>query len=184
MSQIMSCNFTDCGHDKAAGTTRAVIGIKRDRVLYDVSNICYVEGHIMPEETGVHQKHTVKDVAEAGNIDIVSRAMDVAVATLKEVLYQFTMHDIHDTVLDDKLKEPEFYGIVLDLPSGFSQTTLNLISRLAHKYIVNRVVSEWFAIAYPAKAEMWESRAEKCIDEIMRNINNRPGRIRRKLHPF
>jgi len=172
-----------CFLEKGNGKQFAVLMFKRDQLLYDVKNYAFIEGSIMDTESN-HNRHTVQDVGEDGNVDRITRVFDLTIAKCKELLYPFTKHNIHRPELDDKLREPGAYGIVLKVPMDFSQTTLCLLERLIHEYLVCEAVADWMSITNPAKAETWKLKAEDAVSELRINLNARISRTRRRMHPF
>lgn len=167
----------------AKGNVEAVLGFKREQLLYDIRNYAYIEGHVMQTDN-LHLQHTVQDVGEEGNVDRVTRMLDLTMAQCKEMLYPFTKNEISNHELDDTLKEQDVYGIVLSLPSDFSQTTLNLLGKLIHEYIVSYTVADWMSITNPAKAETWGAKATDMENQIRVALHSRVGRYRRKLSVF
>lgn len=172
-----------CELEKKEGTLRAVLRFKRDQLLYDIRNYAYIEGSVM-ETDNSHNRHTVQDVGEEGNVDRVTRVLDLAVARCREMLYPYVKREIDRPELDDRLREAKVYGIVLELPADFSQTTLTLLERLVHEYLVCKAVSDWMSITNPAKAQTWELKAEEAAGEMRLSLASRMRRIRRGLHPF
>lgn len=172
-----------CLLKKEEGKANAILTFKRDRLIYDIENYAYIEGSVMETENS-HNRHTVADVGQEGNIDRVSRKIDLAVAKCKEMLYPYTKHEVHKPVLDNRMKVPSTYAIVLTLPEGFSQTTLILLERLIHEYIVCMVVADWMSITNPSKTETWREKAEEAATEIRTSLRARLGNVRRKPHPF
>lgn len=165
------------------GTLTAVLGFKRDQLLYDIKNYAYIEGSVM--DTGSnHNRHMVQDVGEEGNVDRVTRVLNLTVAKCRELLYPYTKNELHRTELNDILREPKVYGIVLSVPTDFSQTTLYLLENLIHEYLVCKAVSDWLSITNPAKAQVWEAKAEDAESEIRVNLHARIARTRRRLRPF
>ena len=156
---------------------------KREQLLYDVKNYAFIEGSVLDTESN-HNRHMVQDVGDDGNVDRVTRVFDLTIAKCKELLYPYTKRDIHRSVLDDRLREPGVYGIVLEVPITFSQTTLNLLKKLVHEYLVCEAVADWMSITNPAKTETWKSKAEAAVSEIRVNVNTRISRTRRRMHPF
>lgn len=126
----------------------------------------------------------VQDVGEEGNVDRVTRVLNLTVAKCRELLYPYTKNELHRTELNDTLREPKVYGIVLSVPTDFSQTTLYLLENLIHEYLVCKAVSDWLSITNPAKAQVWEAKAEDAESEIRANLHARIARTRRRLHPF
>lgn len=174
----MSCFLEDDN-----GSQVAVLLFKRDQLLYDIKNNAYIEGSVMDAESN-HNRHMVQDVGEAGNVDRMTRVLDLRVAKCRELLYPYTKKEIHRPVLDDKLREPGVYGIVMNVPADFSQTTLQLLERLIHEYLVCEAVADWMSITNPAKAETWKAKASDAKSEISMNVNTRMSRKRRRAAPF
>ncbi len=126
----------------------------------------------------------VQDVAEEGNVDRVTRVLDLNVAKCREMLYPFIKHEIHRHELDDILKETPVYGMVLKVPQDFSQTTLNLLERLIHEFLVCKSLADWMSITNPDKAQTWDIKAQEAERGIRSGILSRLRRVRRRSHPF
>ncbi len=165
------------------GEVYAVLQFKREQLLYDIKNACYIEGHIMPDDSE-HGRHTTIDVGEEGNVDRVTRVLDLAVAQCREMLYAFTKYRARRPVLDDILRERPGYGIVLRVPETFSQTTLTLLERLIHEYLVCKAIADWLSITKPGSAQNWLQKAAEAETEIRTTMHARVTKTRRKLHPF
>lgn len=172
-----------CFLEEKDGTVNVMLGFRRDELLYDIRNCAYIEGHVAATED-VHVRHTIQDAGEEGNVDRITRVLDLSVSQCKEMLYPYTKHEIHRFEWNDRLREPETYGIALLVPQSFSQTTLNLLEKLVHEYIVCMAVAEWMRITYPAKAATWADKALKTAEEIRMCLHTRRTGIRRKMHPF
>lgn len=172
-----------CYLDEQNGTVEAVLSFKLDQLMYDIANYAYIEGHVM-ESGNTHQRHTVQDIGDEGNVDRVIRVLDLNVAKCREMLYPFVKHEINRHELDNTLKEAPVYGVVLKLPQGFSQTTLNLLERLIHEYLVCKSVADWMSITNPAKAQTWDVKAQEAERDIRSSLHARLSRVRRRMHPF
>lgn len=157
----------------------------RAELLYDAGNYSYVEGDII-QEGDECRRHQVFDIAQEGNVDRVTRVLNAAHAECVEMLYPYTKEEIPDgqEPLDDRLREPESYGIDLSLPEGFSMTTLRMLEELLHEYLVCRVVADWMSITNPGSEAKWERKFSALRDKIRSSLLGRRGRTRRKLKPF
>ena len=167
-----SVEILECGREPT-GKRVVVIILKREQLLYDIKNYCYIEGDIMPEDTQ-HGRHMVQDVGEEGNVDRVTRILDLAHADVVERLYPFTQHEIHHPVVDDRLREKPVYGIFLNVPESYSQTTLNLLGGLIHELMVCIAIADWMSITNPPKEETWKRKVEATL----RRINQVKGQTR------
>lgn len=70
----------------------------------------------------------------------------------------------------------------MNVPTTFSQTTLTLVERLIHEYLVCRDVADWLSITNPAKSETWLAKAAEAETEIRTAIQSRLARTRIKQH--
>lgn len=172
-----------CCAEQKDGRAEAVLTFRREELLYDIKNYAYIEGSVLETESN-HRRHTVQDVGERGNVDRVTRVLTLAVSQCRELLYPYTKREVQPTELNDRLRAPEVYGIVLKVPVEFSQTTLLLLENLIHEYVVCKAVADWMSITNESKAQIWAAKAQAAESEIRMNLHNRIGKARRRLHPF
>lgn len=154
----------------------------RKELLYDIKNYAYVESDVMGEERQ-HSKHVLADIGEDGNVDRVSRILSVVHAGVIELLYPYTKALPIEEEIKDMLEAPEEYVIEMQIPETMSRTTLHLLSKLIHEYMVYRVLSDWLSITNPEAAENWRNKAELTEREINKTKNQRSA-FTRKTHPF
>ena len=161
--------------------------LKRAELLYDAENYAYVEGDIMKSDNE-HATHQVFDIGQDGNIDRVTRVLNLAHAECVEMLYPYTKKEVpnEQKPLDDILVAPEEYVIDLLLPDGdgFSITTVRLLEHLIHEYLVYRVLADWMSITNPGSQKNWEDKLANIKSRIQSALMSRRGRLRRKLTPF
>lgn len=166
---------------------QAVLAFNRSQLLYDIKNIAYVEADVMPAEEE-HQRHQVFDIAEDGNVDRVTRVMDLAVDKCKEILFPLTKTVVNEVESrDDKLKETQVYYIYLSLPQSFSKTTLDYLSKLIHEFIVYTVLVDWLSITditNESAYQKWANKLSDVITEIGRAKSTKIRRARRTQTPF
>lgn len=158
---------------------------KRSELLYDAENYSFVEGDIMKTDDD-HDRHHVFDIGQEGNIDRVTRVLNLAHAECVEMLYPYTKEAIPEEqeALDDILSAPEAYDIALTLPATFSQSTVRLLSNLIHEYLVCRVLADWMSITNPDSQQNWEEKAAGIKMKIQTSLMSRAGKVRLRLKPF
>lgn len=117
-------------------------------------------------------------------MDRVTRVLDVAHAECVEVLYNYTKCDVEVDDLDDLLTEANEYVVRLFLPKDFSQTTLNLIAKCIHEYLVACVMVDWLGITNPQASAKWIARSETMLSKIREMMNHHTGITRRRMSPF
>lgn len=163
----------------------ATLTFKRAELLYDAENYSFVEGDILNEDDE-HSRHQVFDIGQSGNVDRVTRVLNLAHSECVEMLYPYTKEEIPDEqeALDDILVAPDDYKIELTLPESFSLTTLKLLMHLIHEYLVCRVLADWMSITNPKSQANWEDKMHSLKTKIQTSLVSRSGKIRRKLKPF
>lgn len=158
--------------------------IKRKALLYDIENTSYVIGNIIPDD-GQPQKHQFIDVAQEGNIDIVTRALDLAYSECLNFLFPYVKTPITETECgDDMLKEVEEFDFTIQMPATVSQPTVIYLKKLIHEYMVKRVMVEWTSLSYNEAQPLWELKAQDVRSKIREVLNFRIKKVRRSLHPF
>lgn len=170
---------------KLQQTKTVTLTFKRSELLYDVENYSFVEGDIMETENE-HARHQVFDIGQSGNVNRVTRVLNLTHAECVEMLYPYTKEEISDEqeALDDVMTVPEEYLITLVLPVEFSLSTVKLLKHLIHEYMVCKVLADWMSITNPGSQANWEDKARNIRIKIQTSLVSRKGKIRRKLKPF
>lgn len=165
-------------------TKTVTLTFKRVEVLDDLKQNSYVAGDIMPGEDE-HRKHQVFDIAEDGNVDRVTRILNLTMAEVRELLYPYTKSAVEegDSRVND-LAVVEQYNITMTVPESFSKTTLSYLELLIHELITDRIMFDWLTQTYPEAAKVWEEKAEKTLAKIQETKNKRMRRGRRTMTPF
>lgn len=166
-----------------------VIRLQKSALIYDIDNCSYVEGDIM-EPSNENAKVQTFDIAQKGNIDRVTRMLNLAYSECVEMLYPYAKETIKGggyPIIASPLGiscPPEEYYINLSLPKNFSATTIKLLTNLIHEYLVCRVLSDWMSIVNPGSKANWEDKANKIKAKISASLVSRTGALRRKSNPF
>lgn len=157
---------------------------KRDELLYDIKNVAFVEGDVIPGGTE-NNRHQTMDIAEEGNIDRVTRILDFVFAEIVESLYVLTRSDVVDgTVKTDTFAETGVYTANLNVDDSFSDTSAEYLEKLIHELLVARVLGEWLSITNPTASEKWLLKANDVKDKILSTSRKTSKRSRLKLHPW
>lgn len=179
---------TWCYDPEASGNSgekrKVTLVFHRSQLLYDIRNYAYIEGHVWGEEHQ-HAQHTLVEIGEEGNVDRVNRILGVVHAAAVEMLYPYTKQEAEDEEeICDRMWEPEDYRIEMQIPASMSRTTLHLLSKLIHEYMVARVLYDWLSITHPETARNWLEKAMEAQEEIDSIKNTRTGKLLRPSHPF
>lgn len=164
-----------------------ILQFLRDELLNDLDQYGYVEGDVQRDDAEhlKHGKHQTQDITQDGNIDIVTRHLDLALARCRERLYPYSKVPVDKfTSTDDVLTETDTYVIVLLVPADFSKTTVDFLEQLIHNLLVYYVLYYWLSITKPEGAEKWLASAQALEEEIKGTLARRCGRTRRPVRPF
>lgn len=177
-----TCYNSDASDDKA--TRSVTLVFHREQLLYDIKNYAYIEGHVWGEENQ-HAQHTLVEIGEEGNVDRVNRILGVVHAAAVEMLYPYTKEEpIEDEIICDQMWTPVDYKIKMNVPVTMSRTTLHLLNKLIHEFMVARVIYDWLSITHPEAARNWLDKALESVEEINSIKNCRTGVLTRPAHPF
>jgi hypothetical protein len=183
----MSYLHIDHTHHEGGTASQRILGtlvFKRSELLYDVGNYAFVEGDIR-EAKSEHERHQVIDIAQEGNVDRVNRILDLAYHEAIAMLYPYTEEPATDDVtLSDELSAPECYIVRLSLPTHFSATTITLLSKLLHEYLVSRVMQDWMSITNASAEAHWREKCDQLRAAVSSALTARGCVARRRLHPF
>jgi hypothetical protein len=72
----------------------------------------------------------------------------------------------------------------MSVPITMSKTTLHLLSKLIHEFMVARVIHDWLSITHPDAAKNWLDKALEAVEEINTIKNSRTGVLTRPAYPF
>lgn len=174
-------------------TKTVVLTFLRSELLNDLDQYGYVEGDVMrvgdpkneAEDHLRHGRHQVQDITQDGNIDIVTRKLDLKLAWCREALYPYTKDPVMDNVeLDDILEDTDVYTIAMTVPDDFSSTTTEYLEQLIHNLLVWWVLYYWLSITKPEGAEKWLALAKDGEDELKGALARVCGRVYRRMSPF
>lgn len=167
-------------------TKTVTLQFLRSELLNDLDQYGFVEGDVMRADADHlrHGKHQTHDITQDGNIDIVTRWLDLALARCREALFPYSKTPVTTDERDDILGETTVYTIVLEVPEDFSQTTVDYLEQLIHHLMIWWVLYYWFGITKPEGAEKWLINAKTTEEDIKGTLARRCGRTRRPVRPF
>lgn len=171
--------YTGVGGDRGVTFT-----FGRQEILYDLKNTAYIEGDVIGEDKQ-HGQHVLVDICEEGNIDRVNRILELVHSEAVEMLYPYTKEGVTDTEqISDTVQTPDAYIIEMRVPATMSRTTLRMLSKLIHEFMISRVLYDWMSITHAEGSGKWLEKAMACEREINIIKNTRTGVLRRPAHPF
>lgn len=182
----IGCNRTCYDNDAqdSKATRNVTLTFKRNELLYDIKNYAYIEGHVWGEENQ-HAQHTLVEIGEEGNVDRANRILGVTHAAVVEMLYPYTKEEpLEQEEISNEMWTPDEYKIQMSIPATMSRTTLHLLCKQIHEYMVARVIYDWLSITHPEAAHNWLEKAFEAEQEINSIKNLRTGVLRRPSYPL
>lgn len=177
-----------CCHSRRKERTRTVtLKFFRSELIYDIGNYAYIEADIIDPRNprNDHAQHQVFDVVQDGNIDRVTRSLDLAHSKCVELLYPYTKTKVPEkSERDDILKENPVYLIEMVVPDDFSDSTVSLLENLVHEYLICYVLYDWFMMTLPGSAAAYRNKMSDLESEIATAKSIRMRRVRRTMSPF
>ena len=156
----------------------------RSELVYDCENYSFVEADIMQEEEQ-HAKHQVFDIAQDGNVDRVTRVLNLCFAHCVELCYPYSRETVADGMATtDVLVAHDKYELVLRVPDDFSATTVRYLTKLIHELMVDWVMQDWMSITKPKSKATWQEKIDVLEGKITSAIKGRMRPVRRPLNPF
>ena len=165
-------------------TKFATLTFKRSEILHDIENYAFVVADVMKIDEE-HARHQVFDICQDGNIERVTRVLNLAYSEVVELLYPYTKEDCgQEELANNTLTSPEEYIIGMEIPDNFAKSTVVLLTKLIHEYFVYRILGDWLSITADEYSGIWEEKLVKIREKINSAKNNRTGRVRRTQTPF
>lgn len=169
------------------GTKTVVLTFLRSELLNDLDQYGYVEGDVQRADADhlKHGKHQTQDITQDGNIDLVTRHLNLAFASCREALYPYSKKPVADgRETDDTLTATSEYVIELNVPEDFSETTQDFLEELIHNLLIYYVLYWWLSMTKPEGADKWLALAERVETKINGALARGCGKVYRRMSPF
>ena len=167
-------------------TNKITLNFKRAELLYDIGNVCYVTGDVLATDN-LHAQHQIIDVTEDGNVDRVTRMLDLIFAEIQQMLSAFSKNAVDDgDMTDDNFAETATYVMSLSVPDTMMKVTQNYLEQLIHNLMVDWAVWDWLSFTHPnmKEADIWAIKVENLKSKINAALLARNKRVRLSQHPF
>lgn len=174
-----------CNRNRKPWTKTVTLSFMRSELIHDIGNYAYVEGDVTVSQDNGHDRHQVFDIVQEGNVERITRVLDLTFAQVSELCYPYTKADVdEDTSATDIYDEAYAYTLDMKVPDDFSNTTVRLLKEQVHELLVTTALADWLGVTKPEAQATWLARAEKARDGIKGVLFARGGRRRRTLSPF
>lgn len=164
---------------------QATLSFERKELLADIKGNAYTEWDTMKSENE-HARHMVADICDDGNIERVTRVLDLTFAHAVELCLPYARRELRHirNIRDNEYEEEEEYVMQMTVPDTFSETTLTLLEKLIHELLVSTVLADWLSQTKPESAASWAAKAASYESEITSALTHRCKPIARKISPL
>ena len=164
-----------------------ILNFKRKELLYDIANACYIMSDSLTSDN--HSKHNIIDIAQDGNVDWITRRLDLVNAEIQHLLSSFNKETVNEgDSTDDSFGEVDAYIYKLLVPDTFLSVTHKYLSQLIHNLMVDMCISSYLSDVIGGnslgEAQLWLSEANEIKDKIKAALTARSKRMRVSQHPF
>lgn len=183
MASCCKCTICNNSDDSSNAKVSVCLEFSAVELIDDINNYAWVEGEVLGEDNQ-HAQHVLVEVGEEGNIERIYRILSLVNAEAIEALYPYTKQDVVEEHVGDELWEPSSFFICMKVSSTFSRTTIHLLSRLIHEWMVYRALAMWLSITNPEAAGKWDEKAEEIKEKIDEAKNRRGKAFTRPMNPW
>lgn len=162
------------------------IHLNSRHLLYDIDNVAHVIGGVLGDEDVTPKyRSDVQATNEAGNKDIILRALDNSFNSLVSGLTAYTKEDtVEDVSLSNVPVEKSEYILNLAVPQEVSRPNLDGAMTASHNYMVYCALSEWFTKVKKDEASIYMAKATTELENVKSFLSKRTKPIRLRQSPF
>lgn len=156
-------------------------------MVYDVANAAWLQAEALRDSApeSVHIAHSIRDIAQSGNRDVLSDALSGAYLSAREKLFPYTRESVPENVYHEYKAQQGYFKFHLLLPEGFSLTTAELVESLVHDYMVYYALRAYYlTLGFTSGAEIAGVVAAEASSRLQTALMSRTRRMRRPLKPF
>ena len=160
------------------------IKLIRSELVYNIELVAYAVGETVKSEDE-RESSVVIDICDDGKVDKVTMCLNKAWGELLNDMTGYTKIETDEDInTDNTFVSPEEYLVCICVPDSFSKLNVEAVKNAMHAYLVNKVLSGWFAVTKKDEVAYYESEALAEIAKVKRFLNMRVKPIRIKMHPF
>lgn len=147
-------------------------------ILYDIENKTHLLARTSAEGDSIlAAADTIVDGSEEADNQVI-RSLNAALATLQSRLGEYVKSN--DVTTHDVLtRASQPYALTLSVPTNFNKANTQHIGALAHQFMVNQSIGEWYALTSKESAEYFTTLASANLDSIIEYINKRERPVRK-----
>jgi hypothetical protein len=154
-----------------------IVNLVIDELIYDIDNKAYLTGRSRKDSAGVETVASMQSSDSDEDRNQILRSIQNAYNQLRVAVSEYLTYEADkESEYDDKLLNDDTTSAIdlsFTVPGNFNTATRAAIAAIAHKYIVNKALAEWFLITNKADVAEYEALAAQNAEELRVALNKR-----------
>lgn len=153
------------------------IKLLKSEIMYDVMNETHIAGKSRFNGENNEFVYNMQAAEDDSHINKLLRSMETNLEELKTQLSYFLKNgtsvasdNIQSTIKDDD----DAFELILEVTERFNKAYTQTISLLAHKFIVNKMIFEWYNTTKPDEAKTFFELAGENLKQIRASFFKMP----------
>ena len=165
-----------------AGRKEIQITLQVGELMYDVMNKAYLTGESR-RAAGADYKlvSAMQASGDEDNLYQLRRSLIGAIGLVKSRLGEYIDEDssMSDDLISDEVENNGSVTLKFSLPNNFNTSAVKAIAEGIHSFIVDSVLSDWFAIVNPQEVKYYAEHSITSLASAEQAIYKRERPIRR-----
>ncbi len=152
-----------------------LINLSKSELMYDVMNDTHLVGQAKASQGATPEASYNLQADEAAHESKLLRSMQLAIEAIKQGISQF-LNDVTATSANNILMTTaeDLITITLNVSPRFNRALLPTMTGLAHRYVVNTMLFDWFVANEPTMAPKYGEIAKECMAGIQKSFIKLP----------
>ena len=147
------------------------ITLYKGRVVSEVKNVTFLEGRGQQDKAGPRTVYNIQLSDEQAHLALLMPLFDAALKTLEAFLWRHMAAPGTDvTEAGDALPVIDRYGdkveVTLRVDDRFNTSHTATVMRLAHQYMVDAMLQEWYRVTLPEKSQAYGEQALLTLERM------------------
>ena len=151
------------------------ISLSTNELIYDIDNKAYLTGRSRKDIASIEAVASMQSCDLEEDRNQILRSILNASNQLQLAVSDYVKQPEYTEgqSFSSDLEEEERITITFCVPSNFKFSNREVIANIAHKYIVNKTLAEWFIITNKADAAEYDAMATNNIEALRIALNQR-----------
>jgi hypothetical protein len=151
------------------------VSLSVNELIYDIDNKAYLTGRSRKDVASIEAVASMQSSDAEEDRNQILRSVLNASSQLQLAVSDYVKQPEYTEgqSFSNDLKDTTRIQITFNVPSNFKFSNREVIANIAHKYIVNKTLAEWFIITNKADAAEYDAMATNNIEALRIALNQR-----------